>query len=68
MACAEARTPWELVRVVSSLRGSLPPPHPTDADIADPIDGDLEDHVHTVGMIGAATAEIAAWLRKSVAV
>ena len=68
VACTEARTPWELVRVVSSLRGSMPPPHPTDDDIADPVNGDFEDHVHAVGMIAAATAEIAASLRKSVAV
>lgn len=68
VACTDARTPWELVRVVSSLRGTLPPAHPTDDDITDPINGSFEDHARAVALIAAATAEIAGALRRSVAV
>ena len=66
-AAEEARTPWELLRVASSLRGSIPPAHPTDDDIPDPINGSYEDHARAVAMVDAAVEEIVSVLRQLVA-
>lgn len=59
VAAREARDPWELVAVANRLRGDVPPAHPADDDLADPIRGTAADHEAVVRLVDDAARTIA---------